>query len=458
MAKLEIKYRAEGKALPPRPVRLSVPGWAGDPDMKKENGSQPQPWHCPLHVEGATHGLELMYEYDTEVRIVNDNGNIRIVRSQEQEPGGGPGPNFSLSVPRPPQNYLFNTSLDIQPPPGYVLRTQPHPRFFADFTGTAPVALYGHVHGEWWPKQLFIVFKIPPPGGMHVFRKGEPYVQILLVPDDEYDVKPMTPPEAQRRRTLESDIKLAKSLIGRHVWHSADGLEFNDHYKVLERAYERGGVEGVEEVVRAGVERYREVVPAGKSVPEYLELAARYQAEGKRTEAKEVLHHLMNQQPNNAEVYNRISQLEWDLGIRDEAVRTMQRAARLQPRWAPYHANAGIMLAQLGRNEEAERAFRAALSLKPNDAEVLSNLAVLLAKRGQAAEAMELSRAATSAQPTVPAAHYRAGLIHAAQGRYDEARACHEAALGLDPEFAPAREALSKLSAAQRVGDHGSGA
>ena len=457
MAKLEIKYRAEGKALPPRPVRLSVPGWAGDPDMKKENGSQPQPWHCPLHVEGATHGLELIYQYDTEVRIVNDNGNIRIIHSQEQEPGGEL-PSFSLSVPRPPQNYLFNTSLDIQPPPGYVLRTQTHPRFFADFTGTAPVALYGHIHSEWWPKQLFIVFKIPPPGGVHVFRKGDPYVQILFVPDDEYEVKPMSPPEAERRRRLESDIRLAKSLIGRHVWHSADGLEFNDHYKVLERAYERGGVEAVEEAVRAGVARYHEVVPAGKTVPEYLELAARYQAEGKRTEAKEVLHHLMSQQPNNPEVYNRISQLEWDLGLRDEAVRTMQRAARLQPRWAPYLANVAIMLAQLGRNEEAEKAFRAALALKPNDSDLLSNLAVLVARRGQVGEAMELSRAATSAQPTVPAAHYRAGLIHAAQGRYDEARAAHEAALGLDPNFAPARDALAKLPGARAFGEHGSGA
>ena len=57
MAKLEIKYRTEGKALPPRPIRVSLPGWGGSPDLKKENGSQPQPWHCPLHVEGATSGF-----------------------------------------------------------------------------------------------------------------------------------------------------------------------------------------------------------------------------------------------------------------------------------------------------------------------------------------------------------------------------------------------------------------
>lgn len=448
MAKLEVKYRAEGKALPPRPLRISLPGWGGAPDMKKENGSQPQPWHCPLHVEGATHGFELIYEYETEVRIVNDNGNIKILHKPGAQEPDGKGPNFTLSLPRPPQNYLFSTSLDIQPPPGYVLRTQPHPRFFADFTGTAPAALYGHVHGEWWPKQLFIVFKIPPPGTFHVFRKGDPYVQILFVPDDEYELTAMTPEEAERRRKLEADIAMAKSLIGKHVWHSADGLEFNDHYKVLERAYQRAGVEGVEEAVRAGVQRYHEVVPEGRTIPQYLNLAKQYHDEGRHTEAKEVLHHIMRQQPTNAEVYNRISQLEWDLGLKEEAVRTMRRASRLQPRWAPYHANVGIYLAQLGRAAEAEAAFRASLDLHPNNPDVLSNVAILLANRGQVDEALQRCRAAAAMTPTVPAAHYRLGLILAAQGRRDEARACHQSALTLDPQFQPALQALEELAEA----------
>jgi len=131
MEKLEIRYRLEGKALPPRPVRVSLPGWGGSPEMKKENGSSPQPWHCPPHTEGATHGMELVYQFDTEVRIVNDAGRISIYRDREREPDGSPGPNFVLSVPLPSQNYLFSTCIDIQAPPGYVIRAQPHPRLRA---------------------------------------------------------------------------------------------------------------------------------------------------------------------------------------------------------------------------------------------------------------------------------------------------------------------------------------
>ena len=66
MAKLEIKYRAEGKALPPRPIRVAINGWGGSAAMKKEDGSQPQPWHCPLFAAGCMHGVELIYQYEQE--------------------------------------------------------------------------------------------------------------------------------------------------------------------------------------------------------------------------------------------------------------------------------------------------------------------------------------------------------------------------------------------------------
>lgn len=447
MAKLEIKYRTEGKALPPRPIRVSLPGWGGSPDLKKENGSQPQPWHCPLHVEGATSGFELLYQYENEARIENHGGKIVVVWDRAGEPGGATD-DFTLGLPPPTENYLFATSLDIQAPPGYVLRTQPHPRFFADMTGTVPAALYGHVHSEWWPKKLFIVFKIPAPGQHHVFRKGEPYAQITFVrADDDFQIKPMTPDEEQRRKKLEADIKLSKSLMARHVWHSAGGIEFNDHYKVLERAFDRGGVEGVEAAVREGVEKYYATVPPGKTTAEYFALSLRYQTEGRRTEAKEVLHHLMRTQPKNPEVFHRIALLEWDIGIREEAVDSLTRAATMEPRVPAYHANLGKMLAELGRHAEAEICFRNALGINRNDPESLGLLGVSLAQRGAFDEAVACCRAALGMNPRSPASHFRAGEVLAKQGNRDEARRFYETALALDPGYAPAREALQ--SAAQ---------
>jgi Flp pilus assembly protein TadD len=222
-------------------------------------------------------------------------------------------------------------------------------------------------------------------------------------------------------------------------------MEFNDHYKVLERAFEKEGMKGVEDLVRWGVERYEAVVPKGKSIDEYIELARQYHAEGKLVETKEVLHHAMRLDTRNAEIYNQISALEWDIGIRDDAVRTMKQAVALQPRSAVYHTNLGEMLRQLGRAEEAESEFNASLSLNPNDAGVLAMLGLAMAQRGQLTQGLERCRAAAQMAPHDPSTHYMFGLVLAQTGRHAEAQAKYEAALAINPEFAPAREAMQKL-------------
>ncbi len=450
MAKLQIKYRLEGNALPPRPIKAALPGWAGSPGFKKENGSDPQPWHCPLFMDGCTHGVELVYQHETECHIVNDKGKIQIQWDRAKDPGGSRGPaDFTLSIPFPPQNFLFATSIDIQPPPGYLLRVGPHPRFFADRTGAVPAALYGHVPGEWWPKKLFIVFKVPEPGQRIIFRRGEPYVHVLFIPNDDYDLQPMAPEEASRRGQLESDISDTKSLIAKNVWNSGSGIEFNDHYKVLARAYEREGMSGVEALVHEARTRLDASVPPGKTLQEYLELAKQHHAANRRIEAKEALHRALRLDPRNAEAYNHISALEWDLGVREASLRSMRRAVALQPRNPQYHRNLGELFRRMGLYDEGESAYGSALSLHPNDPEALTAMAFLIGRRGLAVEALENCRRASELAPNAPGPHFVKGLVLSWQNRRDEARASHEMALSLDPGFAPAQKALQELQKLQ---------
>src|SRR5262249_12114480 len=148
--------------------------------------------------------------------------------------------------------YLFNTRLDVQTPPGYVLRTEPHPRYFTDDSGTVPLAMIGHLQNEWYPRSLFVVFRGPRQGQRHIFRKGEPFVQILVVPKRmDYDLTEMTSAEGTKRRELAGTIQRLKSDIAENIWHNPDNNEFNNHYKVLARAFARDGMVGVEEVLRA---------------------------------------------------------------------------------------------------------------------------------------------------------------------------------------------------------------
>jgi len=449
MDNLDIKFRTAGKALPPRPIKTAVPGWGGSALKKRENGSDPQPWHCAPFGEGATYGLELIYQYETECHVVNDTGQIRIDWDYAREPGGVVGfDEFSESAPRPSQFYIFATSLDLQAPTGYVLRTEPHPRFFTDATGTVPVALCGHVQTQWWPKKLFVVFKAPAPGQRHIFRKGEPYVQILFVPAaTRYEPTAMSPAEAARREELERGILLAKSLIAKQVWHSPDGLEFNDHYKVLTRTFEREGAAGVEAAVHEAVARYQEAVPQGKTMAEYLNLAIQYQREGKFLEAKLLLFHTQSLEPNNAEAGNRMAMIGWSWGLHQFALSAMQRAVALLPRSPAYHANLGEMLRRLDRYPEAEASFRTSLELNPHDAQTLGIFGFVLAAQGRVAEGLEACRTALAIAPRKAIVHFMMGSILAKQHQYREARGCYNTALTINPGLVDVQRALQELPA-----------
>src|SRR5262245_38664261 len=107
MNKMTIKYRTTGKAIPPRPVQFKIPGGSGQL-VKKRNGSEPQPWHCPPFMDAAMAGLELVYPYDNECHVVNDGGNVRFAWNFAKETGvtlhGG---EFNVFFPHPPRFYFF---------------------------------------------------------------------------------------------------------------------------------------------------------------------------------------------------------------------------------------------------------------------------------------------------------------------------------------------------------------
>ena len=345
-----------------------------------ENGSEPQPWHCSPFREGAMHGIELLFQYDSECQVINENGQLRFDRGHAKEAGGVPGDNEFFEIgPKPCQFYGFDTSVVLQAPPGEVLvaRSRIHGisptaaatcrwPFVATCRPTSPESC------AWYSK--------PRPGQRHVFRTGEPYIQILFVPQPmSYETTKMSSEEETRRRTMEDGIFYAKTYIAKHVWHNPVGLEFNDHYRVLQRAFERDGVPGVQATIEAAVKYMRQIVPQGKTIVEYLKLADDYKRAGKHLEAKEVLVHARGLDPNNPEVANRIGLLQWNLGLRSLGLGAMESAVRLQPHSAEYHGTLGEMLRQLGRLDEAIVSLRFSLYLNPNDAQVRSRLNLALA-------------------------------------------------------------------------------
>lgn len=251
--RIELGYRAWNEQLPPRRIKLAIPGWAGD-EVPAKDGARPQPWHCRPFVDAATYGIELVYGFETECRVTRrDDGSIHFEGDFEPEIARAQAAGQNMTHPFgafAPHHYGMSASVDVMPPAGHVLRIEPHPRFFTDLTGTIPAAVPGHIE-RFWPRMFFVVFKAPAPGETHVFRTGEPFAQLLVVPAQAtYALEEMPEETAGDRKEQDRQMTQLGYLLAKHIWRADSGLWFDDKYKQLLRIYRAGGLDGVRDHLR----------------------------------------------------------------------------------------------------------------------------------------------------------------------------------------------------------------
>jgi hypothetical protein len=230
----KIKYRLNNPRLAPRRTRLEIPGWAGRREPRAD-GSREQVWHCVPFSEGAQYGIELFYPYDNELHVTTKGGKLLL------EGDWGPAPEGGLQWP-PFRNfgdifYTYQLLLDLKVPNGMAIRTEPHPRFYTDPTGTVPIAVPALVR-NWWPMVFFAVFKAPPEGGTHIFRPNEPFAQIIVIPEEaNFELEPMNEEESAERELQARRIYANRpNLSGETEWTSSTDTVFDGTYRHIHRA------------------------------------------------------------------------------------------------------------------------------------------------------------------------------------------------------------------------------
>ena len=233
-----IKYRLHGRRPPPQPIGVPVPGWGGEPQPRAD-GSHEQPWHCTPFSESARYGVELLYPFEPELRVTTRDGRVRLEADW--------GPPVDPDMMWPPFRafgegyYSYQLSLDLQAPPGWAIRTEPHPRYFTDPTHSTPLAVPALIRTEWWPMMFFCIFKAPPPGVTHIFRKNEPFISLIILPAaPELTLKPMTDEEAAQREMRSRRLAKSRDALAQGTrWLSSTNTVFDGTYRNMARAARR---------------------------------------------------------------------------------------------------------------------------------------------------------------------------------------------------------------------------
>ncbi|HEY2662019.1 MAG TPA: hypothetical protein VGI79_20030 [Caulobacteraceae bacterium] len=238
-----IKYRLHGGRPPPQPVQLAIPGWSGQPEPRID-GSHEQPWHCTPFSESARYGLEMLYPFDEELRVSKWRGRVRL-DADWREP-------LDEDMMWPPfrtfgeDYYSYQISLDLEAPVGWAVRTEPHPRYYTDATNTTPLAVPALIRSEWWPMMFFCIFKAPPKGATHIFRKNEPFLSLIILPaEPALDLRPMTEEEAAEREMCARRLAASRDALAEGSrWLSRTNTIFDGTYRHLFRAVKERGHNG----------------------------------------------------------------------------------------------------------------------------------------------------------------------------------------------------------------------
>jgi hypothetical protein len=231
----EVKFRLFHPGLAPRRTKLEVPGWAGNSTPRRDGGHE-FPWHCAPFTEGAQYGIEVFYPYANALHVSKKAGKWIF------DGDFGPAPDGDLQWPPfrgfGHEYYTYQLLLDLKVAPEWAVRTEPHPRFYTDTTGTVPIAVPALLRTEWWPMISFVVFKAPPEGGTHIFRPGEPMLQIMILPvTADFTLMPMNEEEAAEREVRSRRIHASRpALAADSTWTSDTDTVFDGTYRHMLRA------------------------------------------------------------------------------------------------------------------------------------------------------------------------------------------------------------------------------
>ena len=203
-------------------------------EQDKERAAQDPPaavpFHCKPWVDGQTVGWTLFYGYLTSVTVVGlGNGRIEV-RNLEQLAQETNQPRVIDQFAH--GHFGLGSGYTLQTPSGFVSMLVP-----ATQSPSGLQALTGVIETDWYPRQLFLVFKAPPAGMEIVLDYKAELARVVVIPRHEgLEAQPLTDAELAVVQEQEAAY-LAEEKSTPTRWTAASGDSFTHLYKTWANRY-----------------------------------------------------------------------------------------------------------------------------------------------------------------------------------------------------------------------------
>lgn len=214
------------KSVPylPDPVRSRPLVTAVDRERGSADLPHAVPYHCKPWVDGQTVGWTLYYGFLTPISITGraDGGikveNLEMLARETQQP--------EIVSHFAQEHFGIGSGYTLQTPPGFVSLIIP-----ATQPPAGLEALTAVIETDWYPRQLFLVFRVPPPDAQILLDRGMELARVVVIPrPEQLEAQPFTADELAEINELQQQyLDEEKTTPGR--WTAASGDEFTHLYK-----------------------------------------------------------------------------------------------------------------------------------------------------------------------------------------------------------------------------------
>jgi hypothetical protein len=222
------------KSVPylPDPARSRPHITAADKDRGSANPPHAVPYHCKPWVDGQTVGWSLMYGFITPISITGQADGSIVVENLEMLVQETRQPHIVSNFAQ--GHFGIGSGYTLQTPPGFVSLLMP-----ATQPPAGLEALTAVIETDWYPRQLFLVFHIPPPGVQIFLDRGMELARVVVIPRQEWEARPFTSEElAVLDKRQQQYLDEEKTTPTR--WTSASGDQFTHLYKQWSARFRSG--------------------------------------------------------------------------------------------------------------------------------------------------------------------------------------------------------------------------